>query len=77
MSGKPNTKWRKTMIKKLGSAEALRVKMQLLGALGGAKSNNGGFASSKVGEDGLTGKERARVAGTEGGKISRRTKVIV
>lgn len=45
-----------------------------IGAIGGKKSRNGGFASSKVGEDGLTGLERARIAGIRGGRKSRRTK---
>ena len=31
-----------------------------------------GFASDKVGADGLTGIERARIAGKKGGSISRR-----
>lgn len=34
----------------------------------------GGFASSVVGQDGLTGIERAKVAGSKGGKISKRGK---
>lgn len=36
---------------------------------------NGGFASDKVGADGLTGRQRARIAGKKGGAISRRTGV--
>lgn len=48
-----------------------------IGRLGGQRSNNGGFASSKVGADGLTGKQRAAKAGAVGGKISRRTKTVV
>lgn len=32
----------------------------------------GGFASNIVGKDGLTGYERARIAGAKGGSISRR-----
>lgn len=32
----------------------------------------GGFASDVVGKDGLTGRERARIAGAKGGSISRR-----
>lgn len=44
-----------------------------IGAMGGRKSNNGGFASYKVGPDGLTGRERARIAGQVGGRKSRRT----
>ena len=38
-----------------------------IGSLGGKKSTGGGFASEKVGKDGLTGTERARIAGTKGG----------
>lgn len=45
-----------------------------IGKLGGTKSRGGGFASNKVGEDGLTGLERARIAGAKGGKISRKNK---
>lgn len=47
-----------------------------IGAAGGAKGRNGGFASDKVGKDGLTGKQRAAAAGARGGRISRRTKKI-
>lgn len=43
-----------------------------IGALGGHKGRTGGFASEKVGADGLTGRERARKAGSVGGYISRR-----
>ncbi len=45
-----------------------------IGAKGGTKSKTGGFASDKLGVDGLTGRERARIAGSRGGRISRRTK---
>lgn len=45
-----------------------------LGAKGGKASTTGGFASIEVGDDGLTGRERARIAGKKGGHISRRTK---
>jgi hypothetical protein len=45
-----------------------------IGAAGGQKGRTGGFASNKVGEDGLTGKQRAALAGARGGRISRRTK---
>lgn len=46
-----------------------------IGALGGKKGKTGGYASELVGADGLTGRERARVAGRIGGLKSRRTKV--
>lgn len=44
-----------------------------IGSLGGKLGKTGGFASQKVGADGLTGVQRASVAGTKGGKKSRRT----
>lgn len=43
-----------------------------IGAIGGANSTTGGFASELVGKDGLTGPERARKAGTKAGQISKR-----
>lgn len=43
-----------------------------LGHMGGIKGRTGGFASLKIGKDGLTGLERARKAGAMGGRISRR-----
>lgn len=46
-----------------------------IGALGGKKGKTGGYASELVGADGLTGRERARIAGRIGGLKSRRTKV--
>jgi hypothetical protein len=46
-----------------------------IGAQGGKKGRTGGFASNKKGTDGLTGRERARAAGSKGGRISRRSKV--
>lgn len=46
----------------------------IIGAKGGRKGKSGGFASDKKGADGLTGRERARLAGAKGGRISRRTK---
>lgn len=44
-----------------------------IGRKGGRLGKTGGFASTLVGKDGLTGRERARLAGKEGGKISKRT----
>lgn len=46
-----------------------------IGAKGGKKGVTGGFGSDKKGRDGLTGRERARKAGSVGGRLSRRTKV--
>lgn len=43
-----------------------------IGQMGGRRGHTGGFASNKIGPDGLTGYQRARVAGSKGGKISRR-----
>lgn len=43
-----------------------------IGQKGGQKSRNGGFASNVVGKDGLTGRERARLVGAKGGKLSKR-----
>ena len=45
---------------------------QRIGAVGGQKSRGGGFASQKRGKDGLTGHERARIAGSKGGYKSKR-----
>ena len=39
-----------------------------MGQVGGKRSNNGGFGSDKVGADGLTGQQRACVAGRIGGR---------
>lgn len=47
-----------------------------IGAKGGKRGKTGGFASNIKGADGLTGRERARLAGVKGGKISRRGKSI-
>lgn len=45
-----------------------------IGAKGGRKGKTGGFASLKIGADGLTGRQRAELAGAKGGKKSRRRK---
>ena len=45
-----------------------------IGRLGGAASGTGGFASEAIGDDGLTGPQRAKIAGKKGGLISRRGK---
>lgn len=44
-----------------------------IGAKGGRNGNTGGFASGEVGDDGLTGRERAAIVGQKGGRKSRRT----
>lgn len=43
-----------------------------IGRKGGQNGITGGFASERVGQDGLTGPQRARVCGVIGGKISKR-----
>lgn len=43
-----------------------------IGHKGGINGHTGGFCSWKVGKDGLTGYERARIVGAKGGKISKR-----
>jgi hypothetical protein len=47
-----------------------------IGSTGGKKGKTGGFASDKVGRDGLTGHQRAIKVGEVGGRTSRRTKKI-
>lgn len=47
-----------------------------IGRKGGTNGHNGGFASEKVGRDGLTGSERAKKAGSIGGKNSKRGKAL-
>ena len=66
--------WRETMQERYGNPSEF---MRTIAAKGGRNSNNGGFASKKISSDGLTGAERARVAGRRGGLISRRTKKVV
>lgn len=43
-----------------------------IGKKGGSNGTTGGFASDKLGKDGLTGKQRASVAGRIGGINSTR-----
>lgn len=45
-----------------------------IGRIGGKRGRSGGFASKAIGDDGLTGRERAKVAGKKGGLISKRGK---
>lgn len=68
-----NSRWRKTMYEKYGGKEGVRKRMSEMGRIGGKRSRNGGFASDVVGADGLSGRERARLAGAKGGRVSRRT----
>lgn len=43
-----------------------------IGRKGGSNGHTGGFASDEVGRDGLTGKQRAKIAGQKGGRKSKR-----
>ena len=64
-------KWRATMQAKYG--ENWRERMRELGRKGGQKQGTqGGFACLERGADGLTGPERARIAGAKAGQISKR-----
>ena len=69
MSGtfKGGLKAAKTNIKRHGKDYYANI-----GRKGGKKSRTGGFASNKVGRDGLTGLQRAKIAGAKGGLKSRR-----
>lgn len=58
-------KTRETNFKKYG-----KDYYQKIGAVGGKLGTTGGFASDKIGLDGLTGKERAKVVGRVGGQKS-------
>lgn len=62
------------MIKRYGSYEKWIESLRINGKVGGKNGNTGGFASDIVGNDGLTGYQRAKVAGRKGGTISRRGK---
>ena len=66
---------------KIGGQKAARKNLERnpnhyreIGKIGGRNGNTGGFASEIIGSDGLTGFERARVAGARGGRKSRRNK---
>ena len=64
-------KLHRSLLKRFGSEKALKEWRQSIGRSGGQKSK-GGFSVETVGRDGLTGPERARIAGARGGKISKR-----
>lgn len=69
---------------KIGGAKAAKTNKERhgegfyarIGAIGGHNSKTGGFASNKVGKDGLTGQERARLVGAIGGLKSKRGPVL-
>ena len=68
MSGtvKGGIKAAKTNIKKYGKDYYRNI------AKKASHPGTGGFASNKVGRDGLTGLQRAKIAGAKGGHISKR-----
>jgi len=66
MSGKPNTKWKMTMLSKLGSEEAVSKFMSERGSRGGQVSCVKGFASMPT--------EKVAAAGRIGGTRSKRVK---
>ena len=43
-----------------------------IGKIGGSRGTTGGFNSIKIGADGLTGRQRAIIAGRKGGLKSKR-----
>ena len=43
-----------------------------IGRMGGHNGKTGGFASEKIGKDGLSGRDRAVLAGSIGGRKSKR-----
>lgn len=49
---------------------------KIIGKKGGENGHTGGFASEKIGKDGLTGAQRSVIAGRKGGLISRRGKSL-
>lgn len=65
-------KWRETMLARYGTEEEMHRQMVEKGRKGGHNGKTGGFASNKVGADGMTGLERAVICGAIGGKKSRR-----
>jgi len=70
-------KARETMIAKYGGEDGYREHLRTIGSQGGKLSGNGGFASEKIGKDGLTGKQRAAISGAKGGRNGKRGKQII
>ena len=74
MPGSPEggRKATETLIKKFdGDVEAYKAWRRHIGSLGGKNGHTGGFAAEKVGKDGLTGPQRASIAGARGGRAKR------
>lgn len=62
-------KFKENKIKQYGSEEAWKnAEVRVFGKRGGEASRSGGFASDKVGKDGLTGRERAKLMGKTQGR---------
>lgn len=76
MSGKPNDKWLKTMVKKMGSREAVKEWQQVIGAKGGRKGHTGGFAKKAECNCKLIDvpHTKPQCAGKVGGRIGKRGK---
>ncbi len=74
MSGTKNgwIKTKRSLIEKYGSEEAWKEHLRSIASIGGANGHTGGFSSTSVDSNGLTGSERARIYGRIGGQISRR-----
>ena len=66
--------WRTSMINKYGSEEKLKEHLRAIASKGGQVKTPKGFGSDIVGEDGVTGKERAVWAGKKGKKVKPLTK---
>ena len=64
-------KMKQTMLDSMGE-DGLRAYYEAIGRKGGTKSRGGGFASQLVDKNGLTGSERAKIAGAKGGRARRK-----
>lgn len=69
MSGTKEGGRKAAITNRIGHGEGFYAR---IGQMGGHNGTTGGFNSDVVGKDGLTGRERARIAGRKGGLISRR-----
>lgn len=67
-----SARWREAMLERCGGEEGLHRWAQEMGRKGGRASKKGGFASDRIGSDGYTGPERARIVGALGGLKSTR-----
>ena len=69
-----NSVWKQSMISKYGSEEAYKQHFRDIAKKGGEKKVPKGFGSDVLGEDGITGKERAIWAGKKGKKTTPKKK---